>query len=280
MQTYVLSDFLEADLCIHTVKFVERYRHPNWNRTPAFPRLENGVNLLLSGAVEYDIGGTKVRHLPGQVFKIPCGIPYSGRKLDEEITEYYRIDFIADPAEYDRFPLPMIFQPSDLQQTIEAFDHVLTAYHTHTIGARMACRNALSSLLLMLAQDAAIHRYHYDDRSEAVKMTEYIRERITDPALRVENIAAAFHMSGTHLRRIFEAELGMTPSAYIAAQRLENACIRLRTERRTSIVRISESCGYASVYYFSAAFRRAMGCSPSEYRKRAFGETASPDETV
>ena len=280
MQTYILSDFLKADLCIHSVKFVERYKNPNWNRSSAFPRPVNGLVLLLSGAVEYDISGTKVRLLPGQVFKIPCGIPYSGRKLNDELLEYYRIDFVADPAEYDRFPLPTIFQPSDLKHTIEAFDHVLAAYQAHTIGAQMACRNALSSLLLMLVQDAAIHDYHYDNRSEAIKMTEYIREHIADPALRVDDISAAFHMSSTHLRRIFKAELSMSPSEYIAAQRLENACIQLRTERRTSIVRVSEMCGYTSVYYFSAAFRRAMGCSPSEYRRRAFGEAVPPDETV
>ena len=280
MQTYILSDFLKADLCVHSVKYVERYTNPTWNRAPAFPRLENGLCLLLSGALEYEIDGVRMQIHPGQVFKIPAGIPYSGQMIDDAPPEYYRIDFYSDPAEYDRFPLPTIFQPSDLKRTIEAFDHVLAAYHSHTIGAQMACRNALSSLLLMLVQDAAIHDYHYDDRSEAIKMTEYIREHIADPALRVDDISAAFHMSSTHLRRIFKAELSMSPSEYIAAQRLENACIQLRTERRTSIVRVSEMCGYTSVYYFSAAFHRAMGCTPSEYRRRAFGEAVPPDETV
>jgi iron complex transport system substrate-binding protein len=30
---------------------------------------------------------------------------------------------------------------------------------------------------------------------------------------------------------------------------------------------IAEACGYASLYYFSNAFKKAKGISPSEFRK-------------
>ena len=93
MQTYILSDFLKADLCVHSVKYLQRCTNPSWNRTPAFPRLENGLCLILSGALEYEIDGVRMQIHRGQVFKIPAGIPYSGRLIDDAPPEYYCIDF-------------------------------------------------------------------------------------------------------------------------------------------------------------------------------------------
>lgn len=69
-----------------------------------------------------------------------------------------------------------------------------------------------------------------------------------------------------NFRKLFRAELGISPHRYRIRRRLDAACaLLLRPE--LSITEISERLGYASPYEFSAQFKRYMGCPPSGYRQ-------------
>ena len=69
-----------------------------------------------------------------------------------------------------------------------------------------------------------------------------------------------------NFRKIFRAELGISPHRYRIRRRLDAACaLLLRPE--LSISEISEKLGYASPFEFSAQFKRYMGCPPSGYRQ-------------
>ena len=52
--------------------------------------------------------------------------------------------------------------------------------------------------------------------------------------------------------------------------RLADLCARrLLIGTNYTIGAIAARCGYENIYYFSRAFRKAVGCSPSEFRERA-----------
>lgn len=69
-----------------------------------------------------------------------------------------------------------------------------------------------------------------------------------------------------NFRKLFKAELGVSPHRYRIRRRLDAACALL-TRPELSIAEISEKLGYASPYEFSAQFKRYMGCPPSGYRQ-------------
>lgn len=79
--------------------------------------------------------------------------------------------------------------------------------------------------------------------------------------------AEIFHVSQAHLTRVFHKETGQTPLQYLTRLRIEHALFLL-LNTKDSIESIAVACGFLNGNYFAKVFRRYLGCSPEEYRKR------------
>lgn len=67
--------------------------------------------------------------------------------------------------------------------------------------------------------------------------------------------------------RQFRRHTGRSLSDFLIGIRLQAACRELSTTSR-GVLDVALGCGFTQVSFFNRAFRRAMGCSPSEYRTR------------
>jgi len=94
----------------------------------------------------------------------------------------------------------------------------------------------------------------------------WILDRL-DQDLPLERLAEAAGMSARHFSRRFKAELGVTPAAYVARLRLEEARRRLESGAG-SLKDVARTCGFADEQNLRRAFRRHVGVAPSEYRER------------
>lgn len=83
----------------------------------------------------------------------------------------------------------------------------------------------------------------------------------------VDDIAAAAAVSRSTLFRLFRTELGAAPSDYLIEYRIDQAK-KLLSETDISVTAAARSAGYENNLYFSRAFRKATGMSPTEYRNR------------
>ena len=81
----------------------------------------------------------------------------------------------------------------------------------------------------------------------------------------LRSVKAALGFLAVVLRRGLEAEYhGVSPSEYRERIRHERAC-RLLQSPQFSIKEISDQLGYCSQLYFSSAFKKKTGLSPSAY---------------
>ena len=86
--------------------------------------------------------------------------------------------------------------------------------------------------------------------------------------LDLAQLAAAVHVSESHLIRKFRSTFGETPYRYLQRRRIERAMFMLR-ESDESVSRICLDVGFTSLGAFSRTFAEIVGESPSTYRRRA-----------
>ncbi|MBP1990135.1 helix-turn-helix domain-containing protein [Paenibacillus eucommiae] len=86
-------------------------------------------------------------------------------------------------------------------------------------------------------------------------------------ALEIRDVADRFSMTPVQLIRKFKAGYGVNPLQYLTSLRVKHACKLLLSTEWTLDV-IAGNCGYENGFYLSRVFRKAMGVSPSEFRKQ------------
>lgn len=93
-------------------------------------------------------------------------------------------------------------------------------------------------------------------------ISDHYRENI-----KIEQLSANCHLSESHFRRIFSGCMHMSPVEYINLIRVRTACEKLKKTDR-SVTDIGTECGFASDSAFNRNFRKLMGMSPAEWRKK------------
>lgn len=83
----------------------------------------------------------------------------------------------------------------------------------------------------------------------------------------VSKLAKRIDVSPRHFSRIFHAEVGMTPAAWIEVARVE-AARRMLEDGHGTPKQVAALCGFANVDVLRRAFRRRVGVTPAEYRRR------------
>ncbi|WP_314453623.1 helix-turn-helix domain-containing protein [uncultured Microbacterium sp.] len=105
-----------------------------------------------------------------------------------------------------------------------------------------------------------------DSSLSLAPVTEWMLQNL-DAELSVDRLAARAHMSARTFARRFKADLGATPAAWLARQRLLHAQ-RLLEETDLGLDRIASECGFGSAAVLRQNFARTMGLTPTAYRAR------------
>ena len=82
-------------------------------------------------------------------------------------------------------------------------------------------------------------------------------------------------MSQYHFSRVFTKVFGESPITFVTRLRIEKAKQMLVTEQ-ISISEICVNVGYCSIGSFSSLFKRNVGMSPSQYRRKLWGLSNVP----
>ena len=93
----------------------------------------------------------------------------------------------------------------------------------------------------------------------------WIADRPEDE-LTVPALARRAGMSPRNFARAFRRETGVTPAAYVEAQRVE-AARRLLESTTRSVAQVATACGFTRVETMHRAFQRVLHVPPAQYRR-------------
>jgi len=94
-------------------------------------------------------------------------------------------------------------------------------------------------------------------------------------AMPLDRLAAEADMSPWHFVRRFEALFGTTPHQYRIRTRLDRARLLL-AQGTHSVTHVCFEVGFSSLGSFSGLFTRRVGSTPSEFRRAARLQVATP----
>ena len=127
--------------------------------------------------------------------------------------------------------------------------------------------HALNDIFLMFCREYAPKQSTDNHFSPQIhRISQYCAEHISD-RITLQDLATVGNMSVSTMTKRFRLETGFTPMEYLIRLRMQNA-VRLLTKTVDPISEIAERCGYENIYYFSNAFKKIYGYSPSEQRRK------------
>ncbi len=115
--------------------------------------------------------------------------------------------------------------------------------------------------------------YHLDIVLQIKKyIDECYRKNIT-----LDDLGALTHYAAPHLNKLFRRQFRMSIHGYLAEVRLRNAA-RMLKKGSLLVKDAAEAAGIPDQRYFSRAFRKKYGMTPSEYARSASRSKFIPEE--
>ena len=154
-------------------------------------------------------------------------------------------------------------RPSDAQ--IEAL--TATILQSLQLNVNVVCRNISNAGELPAAIEAALKEILVNTQKDPAisQIQNYLEHHYQDQNTSLSDLSKALSISKAHLARIFKSAFVTTYSNYLTEVRMRKA-IDLMKFRNNKLSWIAVEVGYSNLHYFSYAFKKYTGQSPSAFR--------------
>jgi AraC-like DNA-binding protein len=234
---------------------------------------QDHLMMCVGGHGYVEIDGQRAHLAADQLLIIPRDTAHRYWAADDDPWSIYWVHFLGDDAAYfvDRIPRsgqPVPIEPEARTEAVRLFRYCLDALHDGyglptLIYAAQSTQHVLS-LLLYRNRSLPMEQRSGDGRASLELVIDFMQSSL-DLNLRLEDFAREAGMSVSHFSERFRRQTGQSPMAYFNHLRMRLAC-RLLDLSSKPVKTVALEIGYRDPYYFSRAFKKAMGISPDKYR--------------
>ncbi|WP_334290747.1 response regulator [Oribacterium sp. NK2B42] len=196
--------------------------------------------------------------------------------LDMEVERYISEEMPVNPSiqDYRFFVMDMVseiyrFIKSNHIDTTEIFERDEDPYEKVQHMDKQELTEWLRSVTHEIRE---ILRTSRQDTTKGFvsKAIDYVRDNYSNKDLTVESMCSYLGISSAYFSTVFKKETGKTFINYLTDMRMEMAVRMLLDENEKTYV-IAEAVGYSDPNYFSYAFKKKFGVSPSRYKSQQNG---------
>lgn len=226
-------------------------------------RKSNSFILRTSGCVRYTFPDYTIDVHPGEIIFLPKGSTYNYSAITDFPCGYICISFQADLTEAK----PSSYSFNGFQEADEFINNLTDLWKVGGQSEHYKCYSIFYNLLVHIEN---LKNLTYIDKNKfhiISPAVSYLRKHIYDCDLKTETLHQLCGISGTYFRKIFYSKYAISPQKYILGKRLSHAKTIIDSGDFDSISEIAISVGYNDPLYFSRAFKKKYGVSPSQYAK-------------
>lgn len=229
------------------------------------------IHYISAGRGTYTVLDRTFQLQEGDAFLIYPGMAVSYQADMRRPWSYEWVGFAGTDA---RPILDMTdFSPESLVLTAPAYGKDLQKHlrrinqaFGNTFRESISMTGELYSLLALLVGGSSRDRTARGRDAETVRSAVQFIEQRYSYAISVEDVADYVGVSRSTLFRVFTRQMGLSPKEYLDNYRIDKARFLLRHSELT-IGAIAVSVGYDNGLYFSKAFKKITGQTPSSYRQ-------------
>ena len=207
------------------------------------------LSFRVSGTCSFEIGNKHLVTKPGDVLFIPANMPYK--------VEYSVSESIVAHFSYCNYP-----EPENICLENSAVIDIQFQRLLETWSEQHSSNQAKSMIYDILEKMDNSYKMSMA-ATPVVDCIQYMDEHFRDPNLDIESVCNIGFISVSSLQRAFSEYLGVSPKQYLIRLRMNHA-LNLLTMNELSVKEIAFACGFTDEKYFSRAFKKKYGYSPSQ----------------
>ena len=178
---------------------------------------------------------------------------------------------IAEDNEMTRLPF-FVIKGSEKKEINEISERIVIEHSEYRYAKDLMVHTLTVELMIILAR--ALRSEWEESLSvkngkakELVAIAKQFMDENFDQGITVSEAAAYVYLSQGYFTRAFKDDTGISPMNYLMKKRIEKAC-KLLQNNEIKVSAISLQSGFSSPQRFNVAFRKQMGMTPMEYRKK------------
>lgn len=273
VHSYIAEDKLLSSLSVYNVG--SQKCKPGFQWGPGV-RDHYLIHHVLRGKGYFKIRGKAYHLKSGDTFLIYPNMEACYRADEEDPWEYTWVGFDGTDAFHllnhtDFSEESPVLEQAALSKEIEEKIRKVYEAKGEAFYDAVAMTGALYSMIAMLMENSASELRQRSRQAEHVEQAvRYIEEHYAYP-ITVEDVAQFAGVCRSHLYRMFRKVLKKSPKDYLEEYRIRQAC-QLLGETDLPIAAVAHSVGYEDNLYFSKAFKKCKGQTPTGYRKKKCAE--------
>lgn len=242
-----------------------------------------------SGAGAIDISGTRYPLSAGTLICWQAGSQYGFADICESALRVIMLNFdfrgrlgqaaLKNPAPLDEFDKAQIeataafIENSDEHGVLFDRDgfwaeglmrELVNEYRARQVYSESAARGIITLLVARLSRNMRLGDSRSSRKSEEI--IEYINDHM-DEKLTYEELGRIFSYHPNHLSRIITKSTGLPLHKYLLRLRVEKA-YGLLNDSGFSVAETAKLCGFSDAAAFAKRFKKEIGVTPSEVRRR------------